>query len=411
MHTGAIVRVGRTARADIAIPEDTFLSGVHFELRSDGQTCTLLDLNSSNGTTIRGSRIKQATLVAGDGFTAGHTQFAIVGDPDAVPVPAAAAPAAAPAEPLEPAAKQRLLLEMRSNLQPLYAVLDAAQNALIVALLTKYKCESASLFDTAMAPELIRFAPYIVALPPTSAVMEPLLELGWHSNWGIYLTSTANGGELIAFLRRLLISVQPDGQKALLRFYDPRVLRTLLSEAAPQQWPYFFGTVRSYLMAAEEPQTAAGFAMAEQGLMKSHIPLLGQAPTGTKAVPVQAAARPGAPRADNQLVLSEQQMTKLKDQEQNPFAEDVYAEMQKLHPDRAALLGEAGLKKLIEYGCKRPQRYGIQTEEGIRGYVSLMVQMGRDFDVNLPWAAEILGRRLPEADKLTRLAVAAGKSV
>ena len=183
---------------------------------------------------------------------------------------------------------------MRTSLQPLYAVLDASGNAGLLGLLAQCKVEYASLFDTASVPELIRFAPYLVALPSTSAALEPLVDQGWSHDWGIYLTSTAGGGELIASLRRLLISVQPDGQQALLRFYDPRVLRTLLGSAVPQQWPYLFGPVRSYLMPGAKPQTAVGFALTNAGLEQYDITLMGEGSSEKKAVGADAAA--SAPR-------------------------------------------------------------------------------------------------------------------
>jgi hypothetical protein len=407
---GETLRVGRTERADYAVPDDTFLSGVHFELRSDGSTCTLLDLNSSNGTTIRGARISQARLVPGDRFTAGRTDFLIVAEaapPVAAPITPAAA-AAEPAKPLGAKGKERLLKEMRTNLQPLYAVLDAAHDSKILAVLSKYKCEYISLFDIEKAPELVRFAPYIVALPAASPAIEPLVDLGWGNDWGIYLTSTASGGELIQFLRRLLISTQPDGQEVLLRFYDPRVLRTLLSHAAPQQWSYFFGPVRSYLVADGKPQIAIGFAVTQQGLERHDIYLTGEKPTEVTAVTVAGTSAATPPY---RLLLSEQQTDKLAAQEHDPFPDELYAEMQEKYPERFAPPADAEMREWIAYGCERPKRYGIQTEQGIRDYVSLMMQLGRDFDVDpaLLWASDLLGRRLAPAEKLAQLKVEASK--
>ena len=234
------------------------------------------------------------------------------------------------------------------------------------------------------------------------------MELGWGKDWGVYLTSAASGGELIQFLRRLLISTQPDGQQVLLRFYDPRVLRTLLSNAAPQQWSYFFGPVRSYLMADEKPQIAIGFAITERGLERHDISLTGEKPPERTAVSVAGAATATPPY---RLQLSEQQTDKLAAQEQDVFAEELYAEMQDKYPERFNESGSAEMRKWIEYGCERPKRYGIQTEQGIRDYVSLMMQLGRDFDVSrdMPWASDLLGRRLAAGEKLARLKVEASK--
>jgi hypothetical protein len=412
IEAGGAIRVGRAAQAGYVIAEDSFLSSIHFEVRWDGQTCTLLDLNSSNGTRIGGARITQAPLMPGERFTAGQTDFSIVGQSVAAPAAASgSAPPAAcsgPVEPLDWESREQLLKEMRSNLQPLYAVLDAAHDSKILAVLSKYKCEFACLFHAEQAPELMRFAPYIVALPPTSAALEPLVDLGWGKDWGIYLTSTASGGDLIQFLRRLLISIQPDGQQVLLRFYDPRVLRTLLGNAAPAQWSQWFGPVRSYLMADENTQTAIGFAVSERGLERHDIPLGGRKAAEREVVmaPLVAGSTP-----EHRLLLSKQQMTALRVRERDVFAQELFEEMQEKHPDRFARLGEMEMREWIKNGCTQPKRYGIQTEAGIRDYVSLMMQLGRNFDEDpeLPWASDLLKRRLPALEKLKRLKNAASE--
>jgi len=64
---------------------------------------------------------------------------------------------------------------------------------------------------------------------------------------------------------------------------------------------------------------------------------------------------------------------------------------------------------LVQYGCTRPQRYGIRDTAEIRRYIKLMVKLGRDFDVEpqTAWASQVLGRRLAPAEKLDMLEAAA----
>src|SRR3977135_4051119 len=57
---GQIVRVGRTSSSDYAFPDDTYLSGVHFEIACNKGECAVRDLGSSNGTFVNGERIEQA---------------------------------------------------------------------------------------------------------------------------------------------------------------------------------------------------------------------------------------------------------------------------------------------------------------------------------------------------------------
>jgi len=72
------LRVGRTEWADLAVPHDSLMSGVHFALRSDSSGCYLTDLGSSNGTLVNGQPVSGRTrLRAGDEIRAGETRFAV----------------------------------------------------------------------------------------------------------------------------------------------------------------------------------------------------------------------------------------------------------------------------------------------------------------------------------------------
>jgi pSer/pThr/pTyr-binding forkhead associated (FHA) protein len=74
---GQTVTVGRTARANFAVPHDTFMSGMHFAVEYGPKGCVLTDQKSSNGTFVNGARVQQATLAAGDEVRSGQTVFAV----------------------------------------------------------------------------------------------------------------------------------------------------------------------------------------------------------------------------------------------------------------------------------------------------------------------------------------------
>src|SRR3712207_5759491 len=84
------VRVGRAEQADLAT-QDSFMSGVHFSVECDGQSCLVRDLNSRNGTLLNGKRIGTETLRDRDSISAGETTFIvrlIEGSPEAGTEPA-----------------------------------------------------------------------------------------------------------------------------------------------------------------------------------------------------------------------------------------------------------------------------------------------------------------------------------
>jgi len=74
---GQTVSVGRTNRANFAIPHDTFMSGVHFAVEYGPRGCVLTDRKSSNGTFVNGTRVTQVPLNGGDEVRSGQTVFVV----------------------------------------------------------------------------------------------------------------------------------------------------------------------------------------------------------------------------------------------------------------------------------------------------------------------------------------------
>jgi hypothetical protein len=65
--------LGRSRDCDIQI-EDANVSRRHAELRQEGTTYWIVDLDSTNGIEVNGRRVKRAKLDSGDTFTVGETE-------------------------------------------------------------------------------------------------------------------------------------------------------------------------------------------------------------------------------------------------------------------------------------------------------------------------------------------------
>lgn len=74
---GEPLTVGRTERANVAVPGDTQMSGVHFALEWDGKVCRVVDKRSTNGTLLNGNPVSESTLRDGDVIGAGNTKFIV----------------------------------------------------------------------------------------------------------------------------------------------------------------------------------------------------------------------------------------------------------------------------------------------------------------------------------------------
>jgi FHA domain-containing protein len=68
------VLLGRSRECDIQV-EDPNVSRRHAELRQEGSTYWIVDLESTNGVEVNGERVKRARLSSGDTFTVGSTEI------------------------------------------------------------------------------------------------------------------------------------------------------------------------------------------------------------------------------------------------------------------------------------------------------------------------------------------------
>ena len=93
---GEPLSVGRTTKSQIAIPEDKFLSGKHFEIFWKGDSGRLIDHRSANGTYLNGKKISDTVpLKSGDEIRAGDSTFILrKGHAAAAPRPVEKAPSA-----------------------------------------------------------------------------------------------------------------------------------------------------------------------------------------------------------------------------------------------------------------------------------------------------------------------------
>lgn len=265
----ALLRFGRTAKADCALPEDSFLSSLHFAIGSDEAGWFIRDLGSSNGTFLNGAKVEQSKLADGDQVRAGDTTFAVhIGKAEPAPDPAAAFASIDNGEDFPAAA--RLLEILRAQPDPLYAVLDAARNPKIIALLSYARHEFRSLYEGDAAVDLALQAPYIVRLPQESPLLEKLARQAWGKSLGVYLTSRLPLEDVRRHLRHFLMVEIEGGKPVYFRFYDPRVLRVYLPTCTDQERRQFFGPLGNYLMEGEEKSVLLDFTAREKD-PRSHL--------------------------------------------------------------------------------------------------------------------------------------------
>lgn len=315
---GQVVRIGRTERSNYALSNDTYLSGVHFEIGCDERECRIRDLGSSNGTFVNGAKlVDQAAVQEGDQIAAGESIFLVQaareeqsGVPPAPAVapgavaPAAGAPVSAektarmyavgfepkPPEQPAPLSAERRRVEhiLTHQTAPLYTVLDASRDAGILTLLQaspQSPLRYQPLFEGEIAERLSTHAPILADLSHAGlsgagagaqTFLEAVLRSGWGQSWGIWLTSASSFEDLLAHLRGFLFARTEDQQPLYFRLYDPRILRAFLPACEPQELSAVFGPIVSYLAESERPDGLLAFSRGSTGLITTQISLADQ---------------------------------------------------------------------------------------------------------------------------------------
>jgi uncharacterized protein DUF4123/FHA domain-containing protein len=269
------------------------MSSLHFSLGWDGAHCRISDLNSRNGILVNGQAVGATVVRDGDSIVAGETVFLIRVEPD--PPITVASSASALASPVVATTPQdRLLPLMRRDLQPLFAILDAARDIRILALLVHYKEECQSLYEGVEGAKLAQVAPYLVRLVPESKLLEALVKEGWGKSWGVYFTCAGDFQEIRRHLRHFLQVKLPDGEQVYFRFYDPRVMRIFLPTCIPEEATHFFGSIKRYVMEGEEPDQLWEFTTMGRGAEKRVLSLGQAAFQDARAVSARARTEPAA---------------------------------------------------------------------------------------------------------------------
>jgi hypothetical protein len=292
LNPGQSVSVGRTAKSQLMLPHDSFLSGLHFQIECTETGAMVKDCNSSNGTWVNGNKILNHQLTNGDQVAAGQTRFKVhleeapqtpeeqrrtstvlFAAPKIEELQAFAAQQKVEVSTLTPV-QQAVVKYLQLRPAPLYAILNSSMDERVPHLLLtsgevyQFLSEGLTLGDQ-MPPGV-----YLVYLPATSPLLPRLVAEGWGKHWTLYFTCNHPFGEVKKHLRQFLIMQTEEGKRFFLRYYDPRLLQYLLPSCSPREITQLFGPIQSFLMEdANDPANLLEMMVSPQGLMGKVVKL------------------------------------------------------------------------------------------------------------------------------------------
>ncbi len=274
LRPGETIRVGRKPRAQWIVSDDN-MSGVHFEVEWNGNTCEVRDLKSAKGTLVSGEKISGPVQIGNGGWIrAGDTDFMVYLEA-ATPPPMDDEAYFDDAEEgeIEPLAwlwleenreprrlaREALAARREAALQKLqavrgnlFAVVDAARDDRILILVRESVEHYESLYEGVEGEALAHVAPHLVQLPRGSGLLQRLVREGWENRWASFIEAPLSFKDLRRHLRRHLMVADADTRKKMyFRFYDPVVLRSFLPTSTVKQRAEFFGEIEAFYVEDE----------------------------------------------------------------------------------------------------------------------------------------------------------------
>ncbi len=288
---GQTMSVGRTAKAQIMMPQDSFLSGAHFQVESSAAGHLVRDLNSSNGTFLNGDRIEENPIKNGDVISAGQTRFLVhlpkddmmqtsevrksstvtFAAPSIAAIEAAGQQMAAAPAPQAPAldpAQRAITGYLEGLLAPLFALLSAPAEEKIPQVLMGFG-ETFQALDEGMCPDSPLPNVHLVQFQERSQLLPRVVQRRWGTRTVVFFGSIHPFVEVRRHLQQFSVLHTEDGKKLVFRFWDPRVLETILQEMSRQELTAFFGPIRSFVIEGEgDGRQLLEFTLTPHGLSR-----------------------------------------------------------------------------------------------------------------------------------------------
>jgi hypothetical protein len=266
----------------------------------------------------------------------------------------------------------------------IWAVLDACDEPLVPLKVNELGPERAvSLYRGWAERDYWAIAPYLFEVD--EPLLDWIIENLWDAPWGFLCItpSELTLSQVRKHFRRFLQVKGPDGNDMMFRFFDPRVLRALLSGGSTQTAGEFFGLATEYWVEGEE----AAFLKIQ--ISRETIP-------GDGLFPVKG----------REASVTQNQMNSIVEQKTVDFQKRLHAHLTVLLAEQKTDVTAEHLWWQIERGMVQAKTYSITRECDVARYIELICCHLGGFKHSHPKLVEnaLYDRRKPIAARLERIA-------
>ena len=155
----------------------------------------------------------------------------------------------------------------------IWMIVDAARDRRIWSMLRQFHLEHYCLYNGPLPPALEAAAPYLLQLDYNDRETRGFLRLAWGQSWGVFLKCGTHANTLRRHLRGFLMVNDPDGNRLVFRYYDPRVLRVYLPTCTRDELRTVFGPIERFWIEGEQPSTVLDYSFDQNRLIDSKFSL------------------------------------------------------------------------------------------------------------------------------------------
>ncbi len=282
-----------------------------------------------------------------------------------------------------------ILFNNQEILPSVYAILDGARDKRIEPMLHNGNLEQACLYKGKISYSLKRAAPHIVALQQGHPLTHKILKMGWGKAWGVFYVChpSVTLASISNTCRRLTKVTSAQGKTLIFRFYDPRVIRILLSVFNYQEIERIFGPAISLFMEARDSREWVEYSRGNQQLLvnierQSDVPL-----QQTRIYKVEQPNRSIQAIQRGQLQLRPIHMAALQQNIDNEECADLCHEFKlTYHTDESAIQNDEKISRKFESidhflsECfKLSKHFNIDSHYGILRFFYWNYQYGWEF--------------------------------
>jgi hypothetical protein len=160
----------------------------------------------------------------------------------------------------------------RGQVPMVYAILDGARDQEIERIVRQGTLKSACLYEGKLTFKMAQAAPYLIRLEKDHPQTIDILKKGWGNNWGIFAI-TYQGATHINIrhnCRKIARVKGPNGKNLVFRYYDPRVLRTYITQCDINEAEKVFGPISEFIVEGEQHNTMHRFKRVKSAVIDCH---------------------------------------------------------------------------------------------------------------------------------------------